>query len=214
MENIEAIIFDMDGVILDTETMVDKTWLIAAQEYNLPDIEKAMIECLGTNKNDTLDILNKRYGHICNPADFMARTSILFHKLEDEEGIQLMPFANECLEYLKTKYRIALASSTRKELVLKQLKNANVLDYFEVIITGDMVFHSKPSPEIYIKACEELNVLPQNCIAIEDSPNGLKSAYNAGLKTIMVPDKIQPNEEIMPFIWKTCESLKIVMDML
>ena len=167
MENIEAIVFDMDGVILDTETMVDKTWLIAAREYNLPDIEKVMIECLGTNKNDTLDILSKRYGHICNPTDFMERTSILFHKLEDEEGIQLMPFANECLKYLKTKYKIALASSTRKELVLKQLKNANVLDYFEVIVTGDMVSHSKPSPEIYTKACEDLNILPQNCIAIE-----------------------------------------------
>ena len=214
MENIKAIVFDMDGVILDTETICDKTWLIAAHEFNLPDIEKAMIECLGTNKNDTLEILNKRYGRICNPNEFLARTSVLFHKIEDEEGIQLMPFAMECLKYLKTKYRIALASSTRKEIVLKQLKNASVLDYFEVIVTGDMVSHSKPNPEIYIKACEELNILPQNCIAIEDSPNGLKSAFNAGLKTIMVPDKIQPNDTIEPFIWKKCDSLKNVMEML
>ena len=88
------------------------------------------------------------------------------------------------------------------------------MDYFEVIVTGDMVLHSKPDPEIYLKACEELNIPPENCIAIEDSPNGLKSAFFAGLNTIMVPDKIQPNEELNQFIWKKCDSLKNVMDML
>ena len=125
-----------------------------------------------------------------------------------------MPYAKECLEYLQPKYRIALASSTRNELVIRQLKNANVLEFFEVIVTGDMVLHSKPDPEIYLKACEELNIPPENCIAIEDSPNGLKSAFFAGLNTIMVPDKIQPNEELNQFIWKKCDSLKNVMDML
>lgn len=214
MNHIKAIVFDMDGVILDTETMVDKSWIIAAKEFNLPQIQDAMIACLGTNKNDTLDILNKKYGHLCNPQDFLSRASELFHKLEFEEGIALMPYAKECLEYLKPKYRIALASSTRNELVIRQLKNANVLEFFEVIVTGDMVLHSKPDPEIYLKACEELNIPPENCIAIEDSPNGLKSAFFAGLNTIMVPDKIQPNEELNQFIWKKCDSLKKVMDML
>ena len=214
MNHIKAIVFDMDGVILDTETMVEKSWIIAAKEFNLPQIQDAMIACLGTNKNDTLDILNKQYGHLCNPQDFLSRASELFNKLEFEEGIALMPYAKECLEYLKPKYRIALASSTRNELVIRQLKNANVLEFFEVIVTGDMVLHSKPDPEIYLKACEELNIPPENCIAIEDSPNGLKSAFFAGLNTIMVPDKIQPNEELNQFIWKKCDSLKNVMDML
>ena len=73
MNHIKAIVFDMDGVILDTETMVDKSWIIAAKEFNLPQIQDAMVACLGTNKNDTLDILNKKYGHLCNPQDFLSR---------------------------------------------------------------------------------------------------------------------------------------------
>jgi HAD superfamily hydrolase (TIGR01509 family) len=214
MNHIKAIVFDMDGVILDTETMVDKSWIIAAKEFNLPQIQDAMIACLGTNKNDTLDILNKKYGHLCNPQDFLSRASELFHKLEFEEGIALMPYAKECLEYLKPKYRIALASSTRNELVIRQLKNANVLEFFEEIVTGDMVLHSKPDPEIYLKACKGLGVMPQNAIAVEDSFNGIRSAFNAGMMPVMIPDTVMPDEEITELLFKKFNNLLELIEFL
>ena len=126
-----------------------------------------------------------------------------------------MPFAKEILEYLKEKkYRIALASSTRYESVKRQLTNAGLIDFFETITTGDMVSHSKPNPEIYIKAIKSLNLSPRDCVAVEDSPNGIKSAFSAELKVIMIPDKIQPTEEIKQMTKKIYPNLSFLKEIL
>lgn len=210
----KAIIFDMDGIILDTESIVQDTWTIAGKEFNFDDITNTLKECLGTNKKQTLEILISKYDDSYSCKKFLERTSELFQEIELSKGINLMPFAKELLEYVKNKYKIGLASSTRNVVVKRQLKNAGVLDYFEVIVTGDMVKNSKPDPEIYLKACNELDVLPKDAYAIEDSPNGIMSAFNAGLKTIMIPDRIKPNEEIKNYTWKVLPSLKNLIEIL
>ena len=197
MQEIKAFIFDMDGVILDSETICDKAWL-----------EDVMKQCLGTNKNDTIQILKKNYGADFDSEYFIQQTSDYFHQIEFSSGIPLMPFAKEILDYLKPKYRIALASSTRKATVERQLKAVGVLDYFETLTCGDMVEHSKPNPEIYLMACNLLGLKPEECVAIEDSPNGIKSAFAANLHTIMIPDKIQPTEEIK----KMCERILLSLE--
>lgn len=186
----------MDGVILDSETVSWRTWELAAQDFNLKNIEKANAECMGANKNDTYALLRKFYGPDFESEKFLERTNRYFTKIEKEEGIPLMPYAKEALEYLSCKYTLALASSTRKEAVYRQMKTAGVFDFFKTITTGDMVEHSKPDPEIYLKACASINLSPEECAAIEDSPNGIRSAFSAGLFTIMVPDKVQPDEEM------------------
>lgn len=211
---IKAVIFDMDGVLLDSETISWKTWEIAATEYKLTDIKKANSACMGANKNDTYAILRTFYGKDFPAEQFLARTSELFYQIEAKSGIPLMPYAKESLEYLSKKYILALASSTRKEAVFRQMKNAGLFDYFKTITTGDMVTHSKPDPEIYLIAAKSINVKPQEAVAIEDSPNGIKSAYNAGLCTIMVPDKIAPDSEIKQKSWKIISSLKEISNIL
>lgn len=206
---IKAFIFDMDGVILDSETICDKTWEIAFKESGITDENDLINKCRGTNRHDTIEILKKYYPESFDAVKFLNRTSDLFHEIEFAEGIPLMPFAKEILEYLKNRnYRIALASSTRKEAVYRQLKNTNVFDYFETITTGDMVLHSKPNPEIYQIACKSLGLIPEDCAAIEDSPNGIRSAFNAGMKAIMVPDKIQPTEEISKLTYHIFKNLQ------
>ena len=103
----------------------------------------------------------------------------------------------EILEWLKgSGYKVGLASSTRSESVLNHLKQAEMEDYFSVVVTGDMIEHSKPRPDIYLLACSRLGVEPEQAYAIEDSPNGVRSAHAAGMWTIMVPDMIAPNEEM------------------
>ena len=92
--------------------------------------------------------------------------------------------------------KIGLASSTRYEVVHQQLKDAGILPYFQTLTCGDMVKQSKPEPEIFLKACESLLIKPEEAIAIEDSFNGIRSAYRAGMFPIMVPDMIVPNEEM------------------
>jgi len=119
------------------------------------------------------------------------------------------------LEYLKkVNARLAVASSSPKWEVEKHLKDAGIRDYFSVIVCGDMVEKSKPEPEIYLKACELLKVKPQECIALEDSKNGLLSAYRAGCKPIMVPDLWQPDEETLQIIKAKYSDLEQVKEAL
>lgn len=197
MNRISAVIFDMDGVLLDTESICDRTWEMASGEFNLTKEDAASIisQCRGTNKHDTKIIIRKNCGQEFPAEKFLERTSQLFHEIAEAEGVRTLPFAKESLEYLKKKYRLALASSTREIVVKKELTQAGLLDYFETITSGDMVTHSKPNPEIYLMACKSLNINPEECVAVEDSLNGLKSAKAAGMYTIMVPDRIAPNEE-------------------
>lgn len=215
MKNIKAVIFDMDGILLDSETICDKTWQIALDELKLKDENDTINKCRGTNKTDTMQILKKYFGNNFDSESFLSRTSELFHQIEFSSGIPLMPYAKEILEYLKEKkYRIALASSTRFQTVQRQLSNAGIINYFETITTGDMVEHSKPNPEIYIKAINSLNLKAEDCIAVEDSPNGIRSAHNANLKVVMIPDKIQPTEEIKQITEKIYPSLKNLKEIL
>ncbi len=211
---IKAVIFDMDGVILDSETVSWRTWEIAAEEKGLKDIAVANSRCMGTNRNDTYAILKEIYGQDFDAEKFLERTFQLFYEIEEKDGIPAMPHAKQALEYLSQKYILALASSTKQEAVYRQLKAIDVFHFFKTITTGDMVKHSKPDPEIYLKACQSLGLKPEECAAVEDSPNGIRSAYEAGLKAIMVPDKIQPNEEIQKKCWKILPSLKEISSIL
>ena len=210
----KGIIFDMDGVILDSETISDRTWRIAAKEKGLEINDRILNSCRGTNKNDSMAILKIHYGKVFDSAAFLERTSELFHQIEESEGIPLMHYAKEILEYLKSRYILALASSTRGVTVERQLRTAGVIDFFETRTTGDMVIHSKPDPEIYLMACKSVGLKPSECYAIEDSLNGIKSAYAAGLKPIMVIDKIQPTDEIRKMCVAVFDSVEELIEIL
>ena len=108
---------------------------------------------------------------------------------------------------LPKRLRLAVASSTRWESVQRQLKNAGIFDYFETITTGDKVLHSKPAPDIYLKSLDSLSLSAADCIAVEDSPNGVRAAVAAGIKCVMVPDQIQPDGEMKKSAWKIIKSL-------
>lgn len=205
---IKAIIFDMDGVILDSESICDVVWEMAASEKGLTGSDEVINMCRGTNTNDTILILKDFYGPDFDAEWFLKRTSDLFHEVEFSKGIPLMPFAKETLEALKGKYRIALASSTRGPTVRRQLGAHNLLPYFETMTTGEMVEHSKPDPEIYLMACKSLGLEPGECLAVEDSFNGIKSARAAGMKCCMIPDKVQPTAEIRAMCDIVCENLR------
>ena len=210
----KAIIFDMDGVILDSESISDRTWAITQKEMGVTTDKDYINMCRGTNHNDTLQILRDVFGADFDAEKYMQRCVDLFHQIEDTEGIPLMPYAKEILEYLAPRYILALASSTNGRAVKRQLTNTGVIDYFKTRTTGDQVVHSKPDPEIYLIACRSLGLEPAECVAVEDSPNGIRSAYAAGMPVIMVPDKIAPTPEIEALCWKICPTLKSLEEFL
>jgi HAD superfamily hydrolase (TIGR01509 family) len=109
----------------------------------------------------------------------------------------MKPGVKEILTFLKDNgKKIALASSTRRQTVVNQLRDAGILDYFDEIVTGDMVSRSKPEPDIFLLACEKIGVEPERAYAIEDSYNGIRAASAGKLRPIMVPDLLPSNEEM------------------
>ena len=204
----KAVIFDMDGVLLDTESVCKICWSRAADEYGIENIQDAFTKCVGQNTNDTMTVLAPYCNGKVEPKKFYERTSELFHVVENEVGLKLMPSVVECLDFLKSRnLRLAVASSTRFESVSRQLKNAGIIGYFETITTGDKVEHSKPAPDIYLKSVESLSLSPSECVAVEDSPNGVRAAVAAGIKCVMVPDQIQPDDEMRKSAWRIINSL-------
>ena len=193
----KAIVFDMDGVLFDTEFVCLEGWKAVAEKNNLPDMEKVFPRCIGLNNTDCQAVLLDAYGVDFDYADFRKQASAEFWGYIESKGLPEKPGVHELLEWLKASdYKVGLASSTKRSSVLNHLEDAGILDYFEVIISGDMVEHSKPEPDIYLLACEKLGVEPGEAYAIEDSFNGIRSAYAAGMKPIMVPDMLAPDAEM------------------
>ena len=213
---IGAVVFDMDGVIFDSERLVIECWKVVAEKYGIENIEDACFECLGINAALTKELMKKRYGETFPYDVYKKEMSAIFHsraaggKLPQKKGIK------ELLTFLKeNQIPTAVASSTRREVVMRELEEGGLLPYFDRVICGDMVERSKPEPDIFLKACESLSIDATEAYAIEDSYNGIRAAFRAGMKPIMVPDLAEPTEEmeklaccILPSLFEVMEYLK------
>lgn len=192
-----AVVFDMDGVLFDTERICMESWIAVAAEDGLPDMDKIFPLCIGGNANDSRRIVLEAYGQDFDYAAFREKASVWFWNYIGKNGLPMMAGVREILAWLKGNNRmIGLASSTKRSSVVSHLEQAGIRDYFQAIVTGDMVEHSKPLPDIYLIACRELGVEPCEAYAIEDSPNGIRSAHAAGMCPLMVPDMLQPDREM------------------
>lgn len=194
---LKAVVFDMDGIIFDSERLVIDCWKVVADKYAIPDIEAACYECLGVNRVETKEKFLNRYGQDFLYDEYKSEMSKIYHDNYDGGRLPMKIGVVELLKYLKeTGVKVALASSTRTEVVVQQLRDAGILEYFQVIVGGDMVTRSKPQPDIFLKACEELGVEPAESFAIEDSYNGIRAAAAGHLRPLMVPDLMPPTDEM------------------
>ena len=211
----KAVVFDMDGVIFDSERAVMQCWKEVASRHNIPDIEKAILACTGTTMVRTREIMLNLYGADFPYDEYARESSAIFHSRYDGGRLPMKPGVKELLTFLKEHdKKIALASSTRQQVVTDELRDAGVIEYFDRIICGDMVSRSKPAPDIFLKACEELNISPSDSYAIEDSYNGIRAAHVGGLHPIMVPDLLPADEEMQSLAEIVLPSLTSVMEYL
>lgn len=211
----DAVVFDMDGVIFDSEIATMNCWFEIAPKYGIKNIKELFFACVGTNKARTKEIMFEACGNDFPFDAFAKEASSLYHIKYDGGRLPMKTGVIEILKFLKKKNKkIALASSTRKQTVISQLKDADILDYFDAVVCGDMVEKSKPAPDIFLKACEELNIQPEKAYAIEDSYNGIRAAQAGNLRAIMIPDLLPENEEMVVLSEKILKSLLEVIDYL
>ena len=191
-----SVIFDMDGVIFDSEKAVLGVWEEIASEWGLREIGTVFVRCVGTTKTRTREILQEAYPEL-NFDHFDQTVRERFLARYGGGRLPLKPGAREILTTLqKSGTALALASSTRTVTVRRELEEAGLLGCFSVVVGGDAVQRSKPDPEIFLEAAKRLGANPRDCFVIEDSFNGIRAAHAGGFRGIMVPDLLPPDEEM------------------
>lgn len=212
---IKAVIFDMDGTLIDTEKYYRMFWPKALAEFGYYMTDEQVLSIRSLGRPFAPARFKEWYGEDFDYYAIRSRRSEMINEHIKKEGIQLKPGAKEILEILKEK-NIASAVATASDITRteKYLDEVGIKDYFTKLISATMVKEGKPSPYIYSYACEQLGFEPNECIAVEDSPNGIVSAYKAGCKVIMVPDQTEPDEEVIPYLLASVKTLDRIAEYL
>ncbi len=212
---IKAVIFDMDGLMIDTEKLLMRFWIESAESFGFYMTRDDVLSIRSLAGKLTEAKLKKRFGDGFDYQKVRVKRIELMNSYILKNGIEKKKGLDELLEYLKNnRYKTAVATATDLKRASMYLDIINVTKYFDKIVCATMVQNGKPHPDIYLKACEELDVLPCEAIALEDSPNGIISAYSAGCKAVMVPDLSEPDEELRKILFRRIDSLDLLIDVL
>ena len=208
---IKLIIFDMDGLMFDTERLAYRAWKEAGIKFNYKIDYQIFKKTIGLDIVKTEEIFKNYYG-----------SNFPFEKIRDEkikleenhilsEGVPLKGYLFELLEYIKgKKLKMALATSTNRNITEFLLNSSGTKKYFDIITCGDEIIDGKPDPEIFLKTSQKINCPPKNCVVLEDSENGVVAAYRAEMLPVMIPDIIKPGKEIEAMLFKRFDNLKEV----
>lgn len=194
---VRAVIFDMDGVIFDSERLYVDCCSEAAERLGMAGIVETCFRCIGVTTAVTHQILVDTYRDEALVDRFREESIALFREKYASGLLAVKPGVRELLEYLKRRgTALAVASSTRTDIVEKELSDAGLRPFFDRVVGGDRVSRSKPNPDIFLAAAAALGEKPEHCLVIEDSFNGVRAGRAAGMQVIMVPDLLQPDDEI------------------
>lgn len=205
---VKAVIFDMDGVIFDTERVYMNIWMDVYKRHGLEITRDFYVSLIGRDRNSIINILHDKFGQDFDTTTMFAecdselKNAILKGEVPVKEG------ALELFAYLKeNNIKMALATSSSKEKLEMQLMIQNLKEIFDEIVCADDVKKSKPDPEIFLVSAKKLGMNTASCIVIEDSPAGIEAAYNAGIRSIHVEDLKKADERMTSISERQFKSL-------
>jgi HAD superfamily hydrolase (TIGR01509 family) len=212
---IKGIIFDMDGLMFDTERLAAKAWAFAGKQMGLDITEAMAIKTLGLNAEDTNRVLSNELGEAFDlSAARKLRAGYMTSHIE-KNGLPIKKGLIELLDYLnRNHYKITVATSSEREVAQYYFDKAGISKYFNQIVCGDMIERGKPEPDIYLRASEIIGISPDECLALEDSPMGILAAYRAGTNPVMIPDLLQPDEGTNRLLYAKLTTLLDVIELL
>ena len=205
---INAVIFDLDGLLLDTEIVAFKVYEELGKRFSFTlTLPEFMEDFCGRPLRRNVAYCNERFQLPWELEEAVEEVLRIEKKILDE-GVDVMPGARELLVYLKENaYKTAVASSSARERSIRLLEQHDLVKYFDDFVFGPEVTRGKPNPDIFLKAVEKLGIEPENCLVLEDSQAGIQAAYSAGMQVICIPDLKYPTEEYVEKATAVKESL-------
>jgi HAD superfamily hydrolase (TIGR01509 family) len=198
MKNFKLAIFDMDGLLLDSEQLALRAFEDGCAQFDLGDQTELFMRFVGTNADKGNAEMKQALDGMIDVDKFIKTWRGIYADWVAKNPVPLKAGVQEVLTHLSSlNIPMAVATSTKTAAAEKKLKMADIFDYFDVVIGGDQVARSKPNPDIFLKAASILSFEPSSCIAFEDSPNGVKSAIAAGMTVVQIPDMIPPDEALL-----------------
>ncbi len=206
---IHAAIFDMDGLLFDTETLCCDVWREIAGNagYDMPD--DLFISCVGLNSRDTRKKVLGEMGSAFPYDEFGKKARECMRLRMEDDGPPLKPGVTTILEYLSSAHiPAALATSTSEKSARWMIERAGFTRYFDAYAFGSEVENGKPAPEIFLLAMKRLGIdVPGDCVVFEDSAAGLRAAQEAGMLSVFVPDMVEPPREVLDRVWRRVDRL-------
>lgn len=212
---IKGLIFDMDGLILDTETISNKLLIDIFSKYDINLNEEIISKTIGLEKKKAIKVFEEYLGDNIPIKDIINLHKKVVNDYLEKNGVPVKLGLIELLNYLdEEKIKKVVATSSYRKVAENVLIRANVYNRFDDIICGDEIKESKPSPDIFLKALEKLNLSDDEVIVLEDSRMGILAAHRAKIKSIMIPDILPADEETKKLYFKECKSLLDVIHLL
>lgn len=214
-DTITAVLFDMDGLVLDTEKLYTRFWQEAACACGYPMTKEQALGMRSLNRGAGLAKMQSYFGPEVD-YDFIRQKRIeLMDAFVEKEGVTLKPGIRELLAFLKERgIKTAIATSSPMERTVLYLTSVGLQNSFDELVSGYMVEKGKPEPDIYLYAAKKLGAEPCNCMVLEDSPAGILAAHRAGCVPVMIPDQDEPDEETRKLLYAKAESLAAVISLL
>ena len=213
--NIRGVLFDMDGLVLDTEKLYTRFWMEACRFYGFPMTREQALRMRSANSRLSAQNLYEFFGPGADYQQCRAKRIELMDRFIEENGVDPKPGITELLDYLAEKgIAAAITSSAPMERIRQHLGSRGLDVRFDRLCSGHDLPNGKPAPDIYLFGAASLGLRPEECLALEDSPVGVESAWRANCHAVVIPDQDQPEQETLSRCFAKADSLLDVIDLL